>query len=82
MANINFESDGNPEIRRACFSFSGIGPYCYKVTDINYGSPGMIRVQVKARNSGSHALESYVYYIRDGKVQRTNVVDCIIRIIP
>ena len=79
---INFEADGKPEIRTACFSFSGDGPYCYKVTDVNYGSPGTIKVQVRAKNSGSHALESYVYYIKDGKSQPTNVVGSQIRVIP
>jgi hypothetical protein len=28
VVNINFEADGKPEIRTACFSFSGDGPYC------------------------------------------------------
>jgi len=82
VVNINFEADGNPEIRTACFSFSGDGPYCFKVTDVNYGSPGTIKVQVRAKNSGSHALESYVYYIKDRKVQPTNVVGSQIRVIP
>ena len=82
VVNINFEADGKPEIRTACFSFSGDGPYCVKVTDVNYGSPGTIKVQVKAKSSGSQALESYVYYLRDGKVQPTNVVNCNIRVIP
>ena len=82
VVNINFEVDGKPEIRTACFSFSGDGPYCFKVTDVNYGSPGTIKVQVKAKSSGSQALESYVYYLRDGKVQPTNVVNCNIRVIP
>jgi len=80
--NINFDADGKPEIRTACFSFSGDGPYCYKVTDVSYGSPGTIKVQVRAKNSGSHSLEGYVYYIKDGKVQPTNVVNCQIRVIP
>ena len=82
VVNINFEADGKPEIRTTCFSFSGDGPYCLKVTDVNYGSPGTIKVQVRAKNSGSHALESYVYYIKDGKVQPTNVVGSHIRVIP
>ena len=82
VVNINFEADGKPEIRTACFSFSGDGPYCFKVTDANYGSPGTIKVQVRAKNSGSHSLESYVYYIKDGKVQPTNIVNCNIRVIP
>ena len=80
--NINFEADGKPVIRTACFSFSGDGPYCYKVTDVTYGLPGTIKVQIRAKKSDSHALESYVYYIKDGKVQPTNVVGSQIRVIP
>jgi hypothetical protein len=82
VVNINFEANGKPEIRTACFSFSGDGPYCYKVTDVDYGSPGTIKVQVRAKNSGSQALESYVYYILDGKIQSTNVINYNIRVIP
>jgi hypothetical protein len=82
VVNVNFEADGKPEIRTACFSFSGDGPYCYKVTDVNYGSPGTIKVQVRSKNSGSHSLETYVYYIREGKVQPTNVVGSQIRVSP
>jgi hypothetical protein len=82
VVNIDFEADGKPEIRTACFYFSGDGPYCFKATDVNFGSPGTIMVQVRAKNSGSHALESYVWYFRDGKVQPTNVVGCQIRVIP
>ncbi len=82
VVNINFEADGKPEIRTACFYFSGDGPYCVKVVDVNYGSPGTIRVQVRAKISGSQALESYVFYVQDGKTKPTNVVGCQIHIIP
>jgi hypothetical protein len=82
LVNINFEADGMPEIRTACFSFSGDGPYCYKVTEVNYGLPGTIKLQVRTKNSGSQAFESYVYYIKDGKVQPSNAVNCNIRVIP
>ncbi len=82
VVNIHFEAEGKPEIRTACFYFSGDGPYCYKVMDVNYGSPGMIKAEIRAKNSGSYALESYVYYIKDGKTQPTNVVNCQIRVIP
>lgn len=80
--NIHFEAEGKPEIRTAYFYFSGDGPYCYKVMDVNYGSPGTIKVQVRAKKSGSYALESYVYYIKDGKTQPTNVVNAQISVIP
>jgi hypothetical protein len=82
VVNINFEADGKPEIRTVCFSFSDDGPYCYKVTDVNYGSPGTIKLQIRVKTSGSHVLESYAYYIKDGKVQPTNVISSHIRVIP
>jgi hypothetical protein len=82
VVNINFEADGTPVIRTACFYFSGDGPYCVKAADVNYGSPGTIRVQVRAKMSGTHVLESYVFYVQDGRTKQTNVVSCQIRIIP
>jgi len=82
VVNIHFEAEGKPEIRTACFSFSGDGPYCFKITDVNYGSPGTIKVQIRAKNPGSFALEGYVFYVRDGNPQPTNVVGSHIRVIP
>jgi len=71
---INFEADGKPEIKRACFYWSGDGPSCFKVIDVDYGSPGTIRVEPLARMDGSYVLETYVVYIRDGKTQPTKVI--------
>jgi len=74
MVNIKFEAGGEPEIRAACFYFSGDGPRCFKVTDVNYGSPGTIKIQIHTKDPGSTHLECYVGYIRDGKIQPTNVI--------
>jgi hypothetical protein len=82
VVNISFEADGKPEIRTACFNISGDGPYCFKVIDVNYGSPGTIQVQIRIKNPGSRLLEGYVLYIRDGKIQMTNVVSTYFRLIP
>jgi len=76
---INFEADGQPEIRTACFYWGGDGPHCYKVTDVNYGSPGAIKVKLTVSRPGSHALESYVVYTREGKGQPTNIVSTNLR---
>lgn len=81
VVNISFEADGKPEIRSACFNWSGDGPYCYKVSDVNYGPPGTIKVEPLARASGLYALETYVLYIRDGKTQRTKVISTQINIV-
>ena len=82
VVNINFEADGEPEIRATCFYFSGDGPHCFKVMGVNYGSPGTIQVQIRTKNPGSRLLEGYVLYIRDGKIQPTNVVSTYFRLIP
>ena len=82
VVNINFEAYGEPEIRTACFYFIGDGPYCSKVMDVSYGSPGTIKAHFWTKNSGSHTLEGYVFYVRDGKNQPTNVVSCHIRVMP
>jgi hypothetical protein len=81
MVNITFQADGGPEIKRVCFFWSGDGPYCANVTDIDYGPPGKIRVQPRvpgAMAGGSHALECYVQYIYKGKTMMSNVVNTTI----
>jgi hypothetical protein len=82
VVNINFEADGEPEIRAACFYFSGDGPYCFKVTDVNYGSPGTMKIQIRTKDPGSSHLKCYVGYIRDGKIQPTNVISTRFSIAP
>jgi len=74
VVDISFEADGKPEVRAACYTLSGDGPHCSGVTDVDYGSPGTIRVQIRTKNPGSRLLEGYVLYLRDGKVQPTNVI--------
>jgi hypothetical protein len=74
VINISFEADGEPEIRAACFYFSGDGPHCFRVTDVNYGSPGTIKIQIRTQDLSRRRMECYVGYIRDGKIQPTNVI--------
>jgi hypothetical protein len=78
VVNITFQADDEPEIKRACFFWSGDGPYCVNVTDIDYGSPGKIQVRPKipgAMTPGSYILECYVQYIYKGKTIMSNVVN-------
>jgi len=70
---INFEADGNPEIRKVCFYWSADGPYCVNVKDVKYGSLAYFQVPLYAR-VGSNSLQCYVEYVRDGKIQRSNAV--------
>jgi hypothetical protein len=72
---VHFESDLKPEIRKACFSFSGGGKTCVDVQakDVIYGSHPFFRVSIHVP-AGSKRIDCYAEYIRDGKTQRTNTV--------
>ena len=81
IVNISFEADGEPEIKAACFYFADDGPHCFKVTDVNYGLPGTMKVQIHTKNPGARLLKGYVLYIRDGKIQPTNMVSTYLSVI-
>jgi hypothetical protein len=72
---VNFEADGNPEIRRACFYWLGDGPYCVDVDvkNVEYGSFAYFDVPLEARY-GSSVLQCYVEYLRDERIERSNAV--------
>ena len=70
---VNFEADGYPEIRRACFFWAGDGPYCVNVRYVEYGSFAYFDVPLYARYSSS-MLQCYVEYLRDEKIERSNAV--------
>jgi hypothetical protein len=72
---VNFEADGNPEIRRACFYWFGDGPYCVNVDakNVEYGSFAYFDVPLVARY-GPSVLQCYVEYLRDDRVERSNAV--------
>ena len=70
---INFEADGQPEIRRACFYWLGDGPYCVNVKDVEYGSFAYFDVPLNARY-GSSVLQCYVEYHRDERIEQSNAV--------
>jgi len=82
MVSIHFEAEGRPEIKRACFYMSGDGPYCFKITNVKYGHPGIIEVEIRPNQFGSYLLKGYVLYLRDGKTQLSNQVTTLIHIIP
>jgi hypothetical protein len=75
FVTINFEANGNPEINRACFYFSGDGRNCVDVRrkDMIYGPHANFRVPIHVP-LGSYRLECYAEYIRNGETQRTNTL--------
>ncbi len=75
--NIFYEAGGNAEIKRACFYESWQRPYCVDVSDKSYFTLGTKRgfqVWLPGIGAGSHRVECYAEYIRDGEIRRTNVV--------
>ena len=75
--NIFFEAAGNPEIKRACFYESRREPYCSDVSDVSYftlGTKRAFQVRLPGVGVGSHRVECYAEYIRDGETRKTNVV--------
>jgi hypothetical protein len=75
--NIFFEAAGKPEIKRVCFYESGERPYCFDLSDASYltlGRKRAFQVYLPGVNTGSHRVECYAEYIRDGETRKTNVV--------
>jgi len=79
---VNFEADGQPEIRRACFYWTADGPHCVPVPvkDILYGSVAYFEVPLSAR-FGTNSLQCYVEYLRDEKIERSNAIASSINVV-
>jgi len=74
---IFFEAAGNPKITRACFYEPGEEPHCFNASDISYltlGTKKAFQVYLPGLSIGSHRVECYVEYNRDGETRKTNVV--------
>lgn len=71
-ATIKFDAGFKPEIRRACFNFSGDRQSCVDVEakDVTHGH---FRVPIHVP-MGSKRIDCYAEYIRDGKTSRTNTI--------
>jgi hypothetical protein len=72
--NIFFEAAGKPEIKRACFYESGEEPSCFDVSYLTLGTKRAFQVYLPGVSVGSHRVECYAEYIRDGETRKTNVV--------
>jgi len=72
--NIFFEAADSPDIKRACFYGSGEGPYCFDVKYATFGTKRALQVQIPGIKPGSYWGQCYAEYIRDGEIQKTNVI--------
>jgi hypothetical protein len=74
LVDIIFEAKGEPQIKRACFYWSGDGPHCFEVTNVSFGLQRAFQLYLPGLGSGLYRLECYAQYIRDGETRKTNVV--------
>jgi len=82
LVNIKFETDGRPEIPRACIYWGTDGPYCLSVMDVNYGTQiARIDVPIPPRET-IYRFRAFVYYVRDGKNVRSNMTETTVTVIP
>ena len=75
--NIFFEAAGNPKIKRVCFYESRRPQYFFDVSDVSYftlGTKRAFQVRLPGIGPGSHRVECYAEYLRDGEIRRTNVI--------
>jgi hypothetical protein len=72
--NVFFEAAGNPEIKRACFYEAGEKPSCFEVSYMTLQTKRAFQVYLPGLNVGSHRVECYAEYTRDGETRKTNVV--------
>ena len=70
--NIKYDSGMKPEIRRACFNFSGLEESCFDVEDKDVTSKNF-RVSIQVP-TGTKKINCYAEYFRDGKLSRTNTI--------
>ena len=74
VANISFEADGKPEIKKACFYWSGEGPDCFDMMYVTFGPQTTFQVQLPGMSAGSYTVRCYAEYIQDGETRKTNVI--------
>ncbi len=76
--NIFYEADSNPEIIRVCFyEPTRWWQYCSDASDIFYftfGTKKAFQAWLPGIRPGSHRVECYAEYVRDGEIRRTNVI--------
>ncbi len=76
--NIFFEAAGNPQIIKVCFyETRQWWRYCFDLSDRSYFTLGTrkgFQIWLPGIGPGSHRVECYAEYVRDGEIRNTNVV--------
>ena len=76
IVRLAYSADDDTEIIRACFSWSGEGPYCFPV-DVRRST---IRVQLRTNNPNKYELEGFVEFKSGSKTKASNLVSKTIRV--
>ena len=71
-ATMPYTHKGTITITKACFRWSGEGPYCFGF-DHNQAAK-TVSVSLKTRNPNTYTLEGFVEYETDGKRVQSNKV--------
>lgn len=64
--------EGKPRIMKACFKWSGEGPYCFSARHVK--SKSQLQLMLRTKNPNTYSLEGYVQYSVDGKVYKSNAI--------
>ena len=74
VANISFEAEGKPEIKKACFDLSGEGSNCFDAMYVTFGPQRTFQVQLPGMAPGSYAVTYDAEYIQNGETRKTNAI--------
>ena len=72
--NVFFDSVGEPEITKVCLYEPGKAQNCFDASYFILGTKRALRVHMPGLDTGSHRVECYAQYIRDGQTRKTNVI--------
>ena len=72
--NVFFDSVGEPAITKVCFYESEEDQHCFDPSYFVLGTKRALQVHMPGFNTGSHRVECYAQYIRDGQTRKTNVI--------
>ena len=70
--------EGSISVRKACFRWSGEGPYCFDARH-DKGSK-TVKVRLRTRNPNIYRLAGYVEYTSNGSAKKSNVVAQMINV--
>ncbi len=80
LFTIHFQAEDNPPIKRVCFAFSSGRKYCDSIESgqVLYGPKAEIRAPLHIPAGGPNRLDCCLEYVRNGEIQRTNILSAYV----